>query len=89
MRLQAVRDGWRTHIEQFGEISDSCGRAIAAWIHSLRKSAGDFNSGMPGFAETMSDGEIEDVLAYIKSKWPENIQLTQQKRTRAAEITYE
>ena len=48
----------------------------------------DFKSGMPGFAETMTDPDIETVLAFIKSKWPEDIQLIQQKRTWAAEKTF-
>ena len=28
-----------------------------------------FNSGMPGFADTISDDEIWDILAYIRSTW--------------------
>ncbi len=35
---------------------------------------GDYMSNMPGFAETMSDGDIWAVLAYIKSTWPPQIQ---------------
>lgn len=31
----------------------------------------DFNSGMVGFADTLSDAEIWDILAYIRSTWPE------------------
>ena len=34
----------------------------------------DYMSNMPGFAETMSDGDIWAVLAYIKSTWPPDIQ---------------
>ena len=30
-----------------------------------------FNSGMPGFGETLSDEEIWNILAYIRSTWPE------------------
>ena len=33
-----------------------------------------FKSGMPGFEETLNDGEIWSILAYIRSKWPEHIQ---------------
>lgn len=33
-----------------------------------------FKSGMPGFGEAMTDAEIWDVLAYIRSTWPERIQ---------------
>ena len=34
----------------------------------------DYKSNMPGFGETMSDGQIWAVLAYIKSTWPPDIQ---------------
>lgn len=30
-------------------------------------------SGMPGFGDRLSDAEIRDVLAYIKSRWPEDV----------------
>lgn len=36
-----------------------------------------YQSDMPGFAETLSDQQIWDVLAYIKSRWPERIQKAQ------------
>ena len=39
-----------------------------------------FNSGMPGFSETISDNEIWDILAYIRSTWPERIQEVQSSR---------
>ncbi len=32
-----------------------------------------FISGMPGFAESLPDGDILAVLAYIKSRWPQEI----------------
>ncbi len=32
---------------------------------------GDYESRMPGFADAYSDAEIRDVLAWIKSQWPE------------------
>ncbi|MEQ5869720.1 cytochrome c [Sagittula sp. NFXS13] len=37
----------------------------------------DFTSGMPGFGDTLSDDDIWDVLAYIRSQWPEEIQIMQ------------
>lgn len=40
-----------------------------------------YESDMPGFGDTYSDAEIRDVLAYIKSTWPE------EQRTVQAEIT--
>lgn len=40
----------------------------------------DFKSGMPGFQDVLSDEEIWDVLAYIRSTWPARIQEVQQGR---------
>ena len=40
----------------------------------------NFNSGMPGFAETLTDDEIWDVLAFISSTWPPDIQQVQATR---------
>jgi mono/diheme cytochrome c family protein len=31
----------------------------------------DFNSGMPAFEDMISDDNIRDILAYIRSTWPE------------------
>lgn len=36
-----------------------------------------FRSNMPGFEETLSDREIWAVLAFIKSRWPDDIQAQQ------------
>lgn len=33
-----------------------------------------FASGMPGFGETLTDEEIWDILAYIRSTWPKRVQ---------------
>lgn len=40
----------------------------------------NFDSGMPGFADVISDDEIWDVLAYIRSTWPERVQDNQAAR---------
>lgn len=40
----------------------------------------DFKSGMPAFGETLTDDEIWDVLAYIRSTWPERVQEVQSVR---------
>ena len=32
-----------------------------------------FMSGMPGLGDVMSDDEIWDVLAYIRSTWPDRL----------------
>ena len=39
-----------------------------------------FKSGMPGLADAMSDDEVWDVLAYIRSTWPERIREIQAAR---------
>ncbi len=41
----------------------------------------DFDSGMPGFGDQLSDQEIWNILGYIKSTWPERIQDMQAVRT--------
>ena len=40
----------------------------------------DYKSDMPGFAGTLSDEEIWAVLAYIKSRWPGEVQARQPAR---------
>ncbi len=40
----------------------------------------DVKSGMPGFSEVLTDEEIWNVLAYIRSTWPDRIQEVQAMR---------
>lgn len=40
-------------------------------------------SGMPGFGQVLSDQEIWDILAFIKSTWSERVRKLQAKRTEA------
>ena len=49
----------------------------------------DFNSGMPGFAEQLSDQHIWDILAYIKSTWPARQQELQATRSEAERLQKE
>lgn len=49
----------------------------------------DFKSGMPGFAEQLSDQQIWDVLAYIKSTWPARQQELQATRSEAERMQKE
>ncbi len=42
-----------------------------------------FKSGMPAFGDILSDAEIMDILAYIRSTWPEHAQRVQAERTHA------
>nr|WP_211115548.1 cytochrome c [Arenibaculum pallidiluteum] len=41
-------------------------------------------SDMPGFSGVLTDRQIRDVLAYIRSTWPSDIQARQQQISRAA-----
>jgi mono/diheme cytochrome c family protein len=51
----------------------------------LKPFAGDnYESDMPAFGAILSDQEIEAILAYIKSTWPEREQAYQQQRTQLA-----
>lgn len=43
----------------------------------------EFKSGMPGFGEQLSDVEISNILAFIKSTWPERHRAIQAERSRA------
>ena len=43
----------------------------------------EFDSGMPGFEDQLTDAEIYDVLAFIKSTWSDRIQTVQAERTQA------
>ena len=48
----------------------------------LKPFAGDnYESDMPAFGAILSDEEIEAILTYIKSTWPEREQTYQQQRT--------
>jgi len=41
----------------------------------------DFDSGMPAFGEDLGDEDIWNILAFIKSTWPERIRQIQAERT--------
>ena len=41
-----------------------------------------FKSGMPGFGDVVRDDGIWDILAYIRSTWPEKIKTIQASRNR-------
>lgn len=41
----------------------------------------EFDSGMPGFGGQLTDQEIWNILAYIRSTWPDRVQNTQAVRT--------
>lgn len=41
----------------------------------------DFNSGMPAFADALTADQIWNILAYIQSTWPEEVQKIQAARS--------
>lgn len=45
-----------------------------------RRGVTDFKSGMPQFKDALTPEEILDVLAYIRSHWPEEIRMMQARR---------
>jgi mono/diheme cytochrome c family protein len=44
-----------------------------------------FDSGMPGFGDVLSQQDIEDILTYIKSRWPERERAVQAERSLAGD----
>lgn len=48
---------------------------------ALSKVGVELDSGMPGFSDQLSDDEILDVIAFIKSTWPERVLEIQKERT--------
>lgn len=44
-----------------------------------------FKSGMPAFEETLTEDEVLDILAFIRSTWPERAKEVQSQRTHAAD----
>lgn len=56
------------------------GRALMA-----ESGVNDFASGMPGFADTLTDLQINQVLAFIKSRWSKRSRKVQRERNRSAE----
>ncbi len=43
----------------------------------------EFDSGMPGFDDQLSDQQIRNILAYIHSTWPDRAQQVQAERSKA------
>lgn len=50
---------------------------------TLAQQGMEFESGMPGFGDVLSDQEIWNIIAFIKSSWPERIREVQSARTEA------
>lgn len=49
----------------------------------MKRQGIEFESGMPAFGDILSDEEILNILAYIKSTWPDRERLLQAERTNA------
>ena len=45
-----------------------------------------FTSGMPGFAEVLDEDEIEAILGFIKSTWPERVRKAQAERSQGVSV---
>ncbi|ANP36014.1 Cytochrome c, mono- and diheme variant [Phaeobacter gallaeciensis] len=43
----------------------------------------EFDSGMSGFGDSLTDQQIRNVLGYIRSTWPEHVKEAQKARTNA------
>ncbi len=50
---------------------------------ALARQGVDFESGMPGFDDQLSDAQIWNILAYIKSTWPDRQRRIQAERSAA------
>ena len=48
--------------------------------HRLADMGVEFDSAMPAFGDVLSDAEIEAILGYIASTWPEDIRAAQEAR---------
>ena len=51
----------------------------------LARQGVEFDSGMPGFADVLTDQQIHNILAFIRSTWPDRIREVQAARTEADE----
>lgn len=56
---------------------------------TLAEQGVEFDSGMPAFENTLSDREIRDILAFIKSTWSPRARAVQAERTAADESSTE
>lgn len=50
---------------------------------ALARQGVEFASGMPAFGDRLDDRQIRDILAYVKSTWPERERQVQAARTEA------
>ena len=66
---------WHHGDQVLFEYTELGGRALMA------AQGMDFDSGMPGFGDQLSDQEIWNVIGYIKSTWPARIREIQAVRT--------
>lgn len=53
---------------------------------TLAQQGMEFESGMPGFGDSLSDQDIWNIIAFIKSTWPERVREIQSVRTEAERL---
>ena len=92
------QEGWRTPGEDGRLLAPPHDESGHTWHHGdkllfdytklggkalMAQQGVEFDSGMPGFGDQLTDAEIRNVLAYIKSTWPERVQAVQAERSAA------
>jgi mono/diheme cytochrome c family protein len=70
------------HHAEDKHASQEAGARLGSAETLKRMGVGGVSSGMPGFAETLSDDEIMAVLDYIKSRWSDRSRAYQAEITR-------
>jgi mono/diheme cytochrome c family protein len=56
---------------------------------ALARQGVDFASGMPSFGDQLTDAQIQNILAYIKSTWPDRQRTVQAERSAAEHLKKE
>ena len=77
--------------EPAGDVEDLCKqlgrqhlpRRTVGGKAALAAQGVDFESGMPGFGDQLTDDQIWNILAYIKSTWPDRQRQIQAERSAA------
>ncbi|WP_166645124.1 c-type cytochrome [Dongia mobilis] len=76
--------GWRSQASAAAWAAPPLDAGGHSWMHDdaslfLHTKNGSALSPMPGFGATLSDNEIWQVFAYVKSHWPESVRAFQRK----------
>lgn len=78
------RAGWRSQWDATAWPAPPLDADGHSWMHDdaalfLHTRNGSAISPMPGFAATLSDNEIWQVFAFVKSHWPESVRAFQRR----------